>query len=81
MSNTPPKVNEFFILIGTAAVSLIVFGLVFKGGLASINATEWLCLGTLAIPLLIIFISYRFLEKYRENKPRKETVQKLGLDD
>jgi len=47
MSDTPPKVKEFFVLLGTAALFLAIYGLIVKGGIAQINAVEWLCLGTL----------------------------------
>ncbi len=81
MSDTPPKVTELFIGLGTAAAFTIIYGLLFKDGLKNINAVEWSCLGAIGVMLFTIFMSYKFLERHREKHPSKGTVQKLGLDD
>lgn len=81
MSDTPPKVKEVFITLGTSAFLLAIYGLFIKGGIAQINVVEWLCLACIGIPIFIIFALYKILEKYRANNPAKESVQKLRLDE
>jgi uncharacterized membrane protein YbhN (UPF0104 family) len=80
MSDTPPKVTEFFITFALASVPIILIA-IFTDGFNGFDRYDALCLGTLAIPFLVIFLSYKWLEKHRETKTSKETVQKLGLDD
>lgn len=80
MSDTPFQVKDIFIALGVATVSLLLTGLL-TGRLSGFNASEMVCLGALAIPIIVIVLSYKLLEKRRANTSPKETVQKLGLDD
>lgn len=78
MSNTPPKVAEFFIAFAAAAAPILIFFVVFK---SAADAHDVLCIGTIIFPILFIFLIVRSYMKYRENKPAEESVQKLGLDE
>lgn len=78
MSDTPPKVTQFFTVWAIAAVPVIFFFIIFK---SATDAHDVLCLGTIIFPILIIFLVIKLFDKYRENKPANETVQRLGLGD
>lgn len=78
MSDTPPKVTEYFTSLALASAPLIIAFILFNG---TFEKGDALCLGTILFPILIIFLVIKLRDKYRENKPVKDTVQKLGLDD
>lgn len=80
MSDTPPKVKEFFVAFIIAAIPIIIIAFL-RDGFKHIESHDLLCLGTILLPLGIMFVLYKVLERQRRNKPPKETIQTIRFDD